>query len=425
MDRLAGAASPRRLYFQQQHRHQVTRPGLVVNAPDEAIEVGFVRSAESGGVEFYEHPDGIFPRIALADEHAMNAPQVGLKVESIEAFIDAHRDRVLRRGITGKIGEPLRCARLHLADADSEVYLVERHGHNGFGLTQSGEYVFETAHSILTRFRTRSRSYEDPGSAFSDAEEIVQSSIESLNRDYVCDLFFRAEREYWQSRNLAARVQFERQQTLGLGWANHDHHTYRCSREWFAPLIRFLESLGMECRERFYAGKDAGWGAQVLEQPQTGIVVFADVDMSPAEVAGDFAHEGLSPAKQLGTVGLWCKLHGDSFFSAGMHHLECQFDFVAAQAQLADAGIETMSPFTDFPHLKQAFTKGERWTIPTERLEMLVAEGFISPEDRERFEKDGAIGSHLEILERNDGFKGFNQSGISDIILKTNPRRER
>jgi hypothetical protein len=31
-------------------------------------------------------------------------------------------------------------------------------------------------------------------------------------------------------------------------------------------------------------------------------------------------------------------------------------------------------------------------------------------------------GSHLEILQREDGCKGFTQTGIDEIILKTDPR---
>ena len=52
----------------------------------------------------------------------------------------------------------------------------------------------------------------------------------------------------------------------------------------------------------------------------------------------------------------------------------------------------------------------------------LVAVGAISRRDAERFAEGGALGSHLEILERNDGYKGFNQTGISKIILETNPK---
>src|SRR5262249_7401753 len=152
-------------------------------------------------------------------------------------------------------------------------------------------------------------------------------------------------------RNRAARVQKSRQDALGLGWANHDHHTYRSSREQFAPMIRVLEELGFECRERFYAGKEAGWGAQVLEQPNSGVVIFADVDLSPEEVTGDFAHDPLPDRAELGTVGLWCKLHGEAFLQAGMHHLECRFAFDTVREQLQKLGVESMKPFTDFPYL--------------------------------------------------------------------------
>ena len=46
----------------------------------------------------------------------------------------------------------------------------------------------------------------------------------------------------------------------------------------------------------------------------------------------------------------------------------------------------------------------------------------ITAEQAEKFRLDGAIGSHLEVLERNDGYKGFNQTGINEIIARTDPR---
>ncbi|MEM9659174.1 MAG: hypothetical protein AAF961_12510, partial [Planctomycetota bacterium] len=188
-------------------------------------------------------------------------------------------------------------------------------------------------------------------------------------------------------------------------------------------LVATLELLGCSCRERFHAGNEAGWGAQVLEQPVCGLVVFADVDLSPEEVAGDFAHEGRGPRDQLGTVGLWCALHGESMLEAGLHHLECQFDFEAARRQLASVGVESMAPFTNWPHLKQAFTRGEVWPVDEQRIARLTDAGRITAEEARQFEREGAVGSHLELLERNDGFKGFNQTGVSDIIARTDPRR--
>jgi hypothetical protein len=50
--------------------------------------------------------------------------------------------------------------------------------------------------------------------------------------------------------------------------------------------------------------------------------------------------------------------------------------------------------------------------------------GFVTNEQAEKFAKDGALGSHLEILERNQGYKGFNRTGISQIIRRTDPRGE-
>ncbi len=107
-----------------------------------------------------------------------------------------------------------------------------------------------------------------------------------------------------------------------------------------------------------------------------------------------------------------------------MHHLECLFDFDAAREQLADENeVTTMKPFTDLPHLKQAFTAGEIWPVEETRIKSLLDEGLISSEQANRFRTEGAIGSHMEILQRNEGFKGFNQTGINDIILETNPLR--
>jgi hypothetical protein len=43
----------------------------------------------------------------------------------------------------------------------------------------------------------------------------------------------------------------------------------------------------------------------------------------------------------------------------------------------------------------------------------------------QRFLAEGAIGSHLEILERRGGFKGFNQKSVSAIIAATDRANNR
>ena len=121
-------------------------------------------------------------------------------------------------------------------------------------------------------------------------------------------------------------------------------------------------------------------------------------------------------------MGLWCALHGDSFLQAGMHHLEARFDFVRLREQLAEEGVNTMKPFSDFAFLKQAFTEGERWPVRPERVATLLRCGLITKQQAEGFLKDGALGSHLENLQRKGGFKGFNQKAVSAIIAATDPR---
>jgi len=160
-----------------------------------------------------------------------------------------------------------------------------------------------------------------------------------------------------------------------------------------------------------------------MEQPTCRFAVFADTDLSPDEVEGDFAHRPLQSRQELGTVGLWCALHGESMLTAGLHHLAARFDFQEVTTDLAEWGVEMMRPFSEFEYLRQAFTRGESWNVAPDRLDRLVAAGQIDAPQRAVFEGRGAIGSHLENIQRGEGFKGFNQQRISNIIERTDPRR--
>ncbi len=122
-------------------------------------------------------------------------------------------------------------------------------------------------------------------------------------------------------------------------------------------------------------------------------------------------------------MGLWVGLHGESFLEAGMHHLEARFDFSLLRDQLQGHGVNTMEPFSDFDFLRQAFTEGERWPVRRERAERLLSRSLISCEQFNQFLKEGALGSHLENLQRHGGFKGFNQKSVSAVIAATDPRR--
>jgi len=382
------------------------------------LEALAFESAEEDSRRVWRHPGALLPAIVLHEEQA---ERIVIRVDDAEFFADAFHGR--RCGVDEARTSVAFDKQLVCREGPRELWAIERHGRSGWDASTDPP-SHRRALEALANFARRKRWFEDDAEGFAATEDLIRESVADLGTTWARDLFFQAERGYWQSRNCAAQVQKRRQDALGLGWGNHDHHTYRSSREHFTRLIAVFELLGFVCRERFYAGRDAGWGAQVLEHPACDIVIFADVDLAPEEVTGDFAHEALPARQSLGTVGLWCKLHGESLLSAGMHHLEGQFDFDAAREQLAAAGIRTMEPFSDFPYLKQCFTEGERWPLRQERLAAALSEGWISEEQAATFRGRGAIGSHLEILERNDGFKGFNQTGVSDIIRRTDPRRQ-
>jgi hypothetical protein len=401
------------------------RPGLARRV--EALGYAADGAKYAVNTPVFSHKGGLFPRLALAGGSGSAVREVAIKVESLPAFSRAHD---LGLEIIGSPIGPYRVSRID--GALTALSVVERRGYMGFepypgDLARVGQMAPQRARDALAArelWEARRRRFDDDAEGFDATENLLASVIERANSpDLACHLIFEVERDYWQSRNRAARVQKARQDRLGLGWANHDHHTFRCSRRFFPRVIKMFEALGFLLRERFHAGQDAGWGAQVLEHPTTGIVIFADLDLAPDEVDHDFAHDALTDLPTPNTVGLWVGLHGESILEAGMHHLEAKFEFDALRADLkAEAGLDTMPPFSDFPFLRQAFTSGERWPVDRRRVHRLLALGWIDAAQHARFLVEGAIGSHLENLQRREGYKGFNQHAVSAIIAATDPR---
>ena len=322
-------------------------------------------------------------------------------------------------------GSPFARVRRVVVSAENGARLdaIERNAYRG---SIAAPLHFADLKSILEArelWRIRRRRCGSDKAGFAEAREILNDVTKLVGEDLACQFFFEEERRYWEGRNRAAQIQKRRQDQLGLGWGNHDHHTFRCSREYFVDVVQFFMRLGFSKRERYYTGAEAGWGAQIMEQPNVGIVVFADVDLQPEETEVDFSSVRLTPAPKLGTVGLWVGLHGESFLEAGMHHLEARFEFDALREQLEKQGVRMMKPFSDFQFLRQAFSEGERWTVSPNRIDQLRRAGLITPEQAEKFAAEGALGSHLENLQRRGGFKGFNQKSVSVIINATDPRK--
>ncbi len=368
------------------------------------------------GDQVWRHEEARLPHLRFKSKRS--TPCMAIHVEDISKFADANQlDLSLKHGDTDSQYE---CAHLNLPAG--ELMVIARRGYAGYAPGSLTSKLTDGLNESRMMFRTRSRAGNER-EVIENALRIFNLAAEKIGRDRAVDEFFSAEREYYLSRNTAAKWQFEQQQKIGIGWANHDHHTYRCSRESFSAMLGLFNAMGFFARERFYAGDEAGWGAQVLEHPVSAVVIFADLDLAPEELSIDFISAELEPRQNPGTIGLWCALHGSSIAEAGMHHLEAEFDFETAVDLHEKAGHGVMPPFTDLPMLKQAFTAAEMWPILPERCSPLLQTGVISSEQAEKFRSVGAPGSHLEILQRWQGFKGFNKTGVSSIIRETDARR--
>jgi hypothetical protein len=382
-------------------------------------ELDFVTDAveTSHGEVVLHHPRATLPRVLLSKTKGKSL--LALRPEILADFVATH-------SLSAPIeGEPeSRFRRLLVGEENgARLEAVERNSYRGFVPAPLAATDLKNIIQAKELWRTRRRHCANDAQGIAAADQVLAASLALVGRDLSCQYFFAEERRYWESRNRAAQVQKRRQDTLGLGWGNHDHHTFRASRQHFVDLIEFLLKLGFEKRERYYAGSEAGWGAQISEQSTVGIVVFSDVDLMPDETQVDFSSIRLTPAPRLGTVGLWVGLHGESFLEAGMHHLEARFDFELLRAQLQSQGVQTMKPFSNFEFLRQAFTEGERWPVLRERAKELLRQGLLTADQFDKFSKEGALGSHLENLQRRGGFKGFNQKSVSVIISATDPRK--
>jgi hypothetical protein len=377
-----------------------------------AIEAAGWAEAEAG---VWRNPAGMFPPFLEGE-----AETVWLRVESAEHFAAA-------QGLDPAAieGEPLAPLRRVVAFPGRTAFgVIERNGSPAFAPLADDPAERRAARLTLQAFRARRRQFDTVEAGLAHTEALVDAAIADLGSPHrACALWLLAEREYWQARCHAARVQKARQDALGVGWANIDHHTYDSSRAHYRHTIAILEKLGYELREMLYAGDMAGWGSQVLEQPVIGSTIFADVDLAPHEVDCDFAHEALPPLEKHRRAGILCALHGESILEQGLNHVACFYDQKAMRDQMAGLGIRMMPPFSDMPHLYQELTLGDWAAVDPARVDALEAAGHLPPEEAERIRTEGAIITHLENIERNDGYKGFNKPGIDGVLQKLDPRR--
>ena len=354
------------------------------------------------------------PRIRLGQKTGL-----AIAVEDVAHFLTVHG---LSRTIEGTPYSPLRRA---LISDTKEVnfWVIERRKADVMEPVTEEPQVSMTYLTALEKWRTRDRHLSTDEETMSHAIQVAKEQVESVGQTLAAQTFFVCEMDYWRSRNRAGQELKSMLDQVGVGLAAPDHHAFRSSRRLFPQLITFFKTLGFHLREKFYAGGEAGWGAQVVENSDIGMALFLDLDLSAEELDLDFEKEQLEERNELGTVGLWCALHSDSLLAAGTHHMATQSSFDDLTRVMKKRRVKTMDPFSEFPYLRQAFTRGQRWKVCPDRVERLLSKGLVSKEDGEKFRDKGAIGSHLENIQRTEGFKGFNQHQVSVIMRETDPRK--
>ncbi|MFC1725486.1 hypothetical protein ACFL4T_07645, partial [candidate division KSB1 bacterium] len=236
----------------------------------------------------FNHPLSILPRFLLksVEKSGNDFPLgAGFKVENLNRFLEVNQ---IAAEIEGANHSPFRKAKIW-SGKKIEIFAVERNGYRGFNTSENNRDFELTYKNIYDKWDSRQRVFNNSVEGMIETLKLSGSLASDADKHLAANIIFKVERKFWQSKNKAGQMQYDLQDKYGIGWINHDHHTFRSSRITFHMLIQILESLGFVPREKFYAGAEAGWGAQVMEQPECGLLVFADVDLSPEELEGDFA----------------------------------------------------------------------------------------------------------------------------------------
>ena len=176
------------------------------------VRVGYAADPhpDADGATNWRHSAALVPVVRVADAPS----RLAIKVDSVRDFLFA-QGLDERTAIDGLPLSPYRSARVD-AVGRTELWAVERHGYAGFAtqpVTPSQSAAVLAHGEALLR---RRRAFPDPADGFAHAVALVRAAQRDLNVDWACDLFFAAERAYWQCRNAAGAAQSGRPEVFRL-----------------------------------------------------------------------------------------------------------------------------------------------------------------------------------------------------------------
>src|SRR5205807_1122824 len=116
------------------------------------------------------------------------------------------------------------------------ISVVERRAYPAMEPVEFKDGDGESIYLAYEKWQTRRRVFdnvEDEIDAMRGALTLAEEIVKLVGKPTAASIILNTERRYWQSKNLAGQFQKNRQDRLGMGWANHDHHTFRSSRRHF------------------------------------------------------------------------------------------------------------------------------------------------------------------------------------------------
>ena len=185
------------------------------------IDLGWLPADKGRDHEVLRFAGEELPPIVL---HRGLTARLDLRVEQLDTFLKAH-GLVFNACIEGQAGSALRRAQWKSTGLRA-FGIVERHGCASFDPRVSACNDPKKLAQWRQRISDRPRSVADESESMAELGELLKKACSDLGQGPATDLFLACEREYWQGRNVAARMQYRRQQGLGLGWGNYGKHVY-------------------------------------------------------------------------------------------------------------------------------------------------------------------------------------------------------
>ena len=159
-------------------------------------DAAFIAAATAVGwqaeVGVHENRDGFFPGIIASS----GALRIAFRVESLDRFLAATG---IAATVEGPAHGPLRMAVVFRGDGTKFV-AVERNGAIGYTIEPVSDASIRAARLHLQAFRTRRRRFDTVEQGLAHTETLVDAAVTDIGQHRACDIWLRAEREYWMTR---------------------------------------------------------------------------------------------------------------------------------------------------------------------------------------------------------------------------------